>query len=135
MKSLILYRSYLGTTKKYALWLKEKIEADIATFYEVPDESLKKYDQIIVMSGTYAGQMPLVKFLKKKWPLIFQKKVVVIAVGAAPEDDEASLVAYHLIPQNIRNKISYFKIPGKILAVNQDQVRVENLQKIIKSLS
>lgn len=117
MEILVIYRSFLGTTKHYATWLKEELDADVIEFRKVNERILTDYDVIIVTSGTYAGKMPLVGFLKKYWPLLKSKKVIVMAVGIAPAEDKQSKMSYELIPQEIRSKIRYFKVPGSLFGI------------------
>lgn len=113
MNTLICYKTRKGATKKYTQWLAEEIKADVKTFNEVPRrETFEDYDTVIVSSGTYAGFMPLNRFLKRHWKYLQNKNVVVVAVGAAPADDNWSLRSYRMIPEKIREKIKYFKIMG-----------------------
>lgn len=117
MKIAVVYKSILGSTKKYANWLSEELNSNLFTFNEINTEILQGYDIIVVSSGTYAGQMPLIGFLKKYWPVLSQKKVFAVAVGIAPAEDKASIVSYNQIPEYIRNKIEYFKVPGKLFKI------------------
>lgn len=136
MKTLIIYKSYLGTTKKYAEWLVEETKGDIFQMKEKKKIDWNLYDKVVIMSGTYAGWMPLARFLKKNWDKIVNKKTVVIAVGAAPEDDPWSQKTYLKIPGTIRQKIKYFKIFGSMPKDEKSvgQVKKENLNRIIKEL-
>ena len=132
MKTAIIYYSLLGSTKKYAEWLNEKIEADFKRMSDLKNNSLRKYDTLIIMSGTYAGQMPLTRYLKDNWNHLKGKKIIAIGIGAAPADDEKSIDSYNLIPEEIRKEIKYFKLPGRLFSVNKDNVKVENLKPIFK---
>jgi menaquinone-dependent protoporphyrinogen IX oxidase len=133
MKAIILYKSYLGTTRTYAEWLRDELKCDLKKFGQVRDEELKGYDSVIITSGTYAARMPLVNFLKSKWEVIKDKNVVVVAVGIAPENVEYSRRSYERIPANIREKIKYFKIPGRIGFIRTaGEVKKENLDRIIR---
>jgi len=76
--------------------------------------------------------MPLAGYIKKIWQYIKDKKVVVMAVGMAPEDDEWSKKSYKKIPIDIRSKIKYFKIPGKLGKQTTKDFKRENLELIIK---
>jgi len=133
MRTTILYKSYLGATRTYAEWLRDELKCDVKDFGEARDEELKGYDLVIIMSGTYAAGMPLINFLKSKWEVIKDKKVVVVAVGIAPEGVEYSQRSYEKIPANIREKIKYFKIPGRIAFIKTaGEVKKENLDRIIE---
>ncbi len=134
-KTVIVYQTLLGSTKKYANWLHHETGAGMFTTKQIGGSALSDYDQIVVMSGTYAAQMPLIKFLVKNWSYIKNKKVVIVGVGAAPSDDEQSRKSYELIPEDIRSKIIYFKLPGRLFAINRKLIKIENLDPIIKELS
>lgn len=134
MKTAIVYHSTFGSTKKYANWLSDRIDADLFSMRVIDAEILDDYQQIVVMSGTYAAQMPLTKFLTSNWDFIKDKKVVVVAVGAAPADDEQSKKSFEMIPEQIRKKVSYFKIPGRLFGINKDKVVPGNLDPIAADL-
>lgn len=134
MTTAIIYKSFFGVTKQYAVWLKNKIQADLFLMKEVKKEQLANYDLIVIMSGTYAGWMPLVKYLKMNWPNLKDKKVVVVAVGAAPQADPWSQRSYERIPAAIREKIKYFKLPGRMGKVAPLSVKEENLEPVINYL-
>lgn len=114
MRIAIIYRSILGSTKKYAKWLQEETKGDLLTFKEAHAATLADYDVIVVASGTYAAQMPCLGFLKEHWNVLKDKKVIAIAVGMAPADDPQSKISYDLIPDEIKKGITYFKLPGKL---------------------
>src|SRR6185437_11094271 len=112
--------------------LGEALEANVATFKDIQDEELINYDVVIVTSGTYAGKMPLVGFLKKHWDILQHKKVIVIAVGIAPAEDEYSIKSYELIPPEIRHKIKYFKVPGNMFSLKPaGKPSKEKLERVI----
>lgn len=138
MKRAIIYKSFLGSTKQYAQWLAEDTQSDIFKFGEISDAKLKEYDQIVVMSGTYASFMPLVKFLKKKWPVLKDKKVIVAAVGCAPIDDPMRKTSYDRIPEEIRAKIEYVKVMGATPFANAEkksqEIKKENLGSVLEKL-
>jgi menaquinone-dependent protoporphyrinogen IX oxidase len=132
MKTAIIYRSVLGSTKKYAEWLHESIESsDLYKAGRIGDQKLAEYDVVMICSGTYIGWISLRGYLKKKWPILQEKKVVLLVVGMAPPEDAESMAAYEKIPKNIRQEIQYFKVPGTIGAKNRDAVKKENLQPVL----
>jgi menaquinone-dependent protoporphyrinogen IX oxidase len=131
MRTVIIYSSTLGTTKKYAKWLREALEADLSKA-NAGQRSALDYDLIIVCSPTYMGQIKLLGYLKKRWSVIQGKRVILIAVGMAPPDHPDSRKSYDEIPEDIRGKIRYFKLPGKIGPAGKAKVRQENLQPVLE---
>lgn len=140
MKTLICYKTKGGATQKYAQWLSEQTKGDLRKFDEIKKDSFNGYERIIVSSGTYAGLMPLNRFIKKNWKNIQEKEVVVVAVGAAPADDKWSLWSYNRIPEKIRTKIKYFKVMGEDPenarpANYKSKVKKENLKPVFEVLN
>ena len=109
MKTVIVYRSILGTSRQYAEWLHEEIESDIFKFNRIKRRTLGNYDLIILCAGTYASWISLGGYFKRRWKLINDKKVILLVVGLAPIDEELSIRAYRRIPSYIRDNIQYFK--------------------------
>ena len=134
MKTAVIYRSFLGATKQYAKWLGEDLGADVFTFRQIADDKLSGYDAVIISSGTYAGWMPLMGFLKKKWDVIKDKKVAVLAVGSVEPEHPGSKIVYEKIPPEIRGKIKYFKVWGKMCDKEKPErgVKKENLAEVEK---
>jgi len=131
MRTVIVYSSILGTTKKYAMWLREALEADLSRA-NAGRVSALNYDLIIVCSPTYMGQIRLLGYLKKRWNVLQGKWVILIAVGMAPPQSPDSRRTYDGIPAEIRNRIRYFKLPGKIGPSGKAAVKQENLQPVLE---
>jgi len=132
LKPVIFYKTHLGTTKEYVKWLQSSINADLFLFRQLPKARISKYNLVIISSGTYMGQMPLVKFLIKIWPQIKNKTVIVIAIGGVEPNNEASIRSYKTIPLEIRNNIKYFKIAGKVGEIKPlGEIKFENLNEIL----
>lgn len=134
MKTVIIYKSYLGATKKYAHWLKEEMDADIFTYGQFSKENFNDYGRFIISSATYFGWMPLTGYLINNWRYLKNKNVVVLAVGCAPEKDPWSLRSYEQIPVRIREKIRYYKVHGRMLFEPKDLVKKGNLKPVEKML-
>jgi menaquinone-dependent protoporphyrinogen IX oxidase len=136
-KTAIFYKSYLGSTKKYAQWLSIDINADLFTFKAANKVLFNRYDQIVIASGTYAGTMPLTSFIKKHWPDIKNKKVIVLSIGISPPEENYTIVTLEKIPQNIRKKVTIHRLPGAIFGKTPPEtgeVTRDNLKPIIKSM-
>jgi menaquinone-dependent protoporphyrinogen IX oxidase len=133
MRTVIIYSSMLGTTKKYAMWLREALEADLSKANSGRRSALD-YDLIIVCSPTYMGQIRLLGYLEKRWSALQGKRVILVAVGMSPPESPDSRKSYEKIPEDIRSKIRYFKLPGKIGPAGKTKVRQENLQPVLEYL-
>ena len=135
MKTAILYKSFLGTTRKYAQWLNESIESDLFKSGKVSEQKLQEYDLVILCSATYGGWISLRGYLEKSWPILQGKKVILLVTGMVPQEHADSETAFQTIPEHIRENIKYFKLPGKLASINADQVTKEKLQPVLESIN
>ena len=83
-RTVVVYRSISGFTKKYAEWIAEEIKADLFEAKEIRAEKLCAYDLIIFGGSLHAVGINGVKLLKKNLAQLVDKKIVVFAVGASP---------------------------------------------------
>ena len=60
--------------------------------------------------------------------------MIAIAVGAAPAEDGQSQKSYELIPEEIRKRVSYYKIPGRLFSINKDKIKPENLDDVLSEI-
>ncbi|WP_303834181.1 flavodoxin domain-containing protein [Ruminococcus flavefaciens] len=87
MRTIIVYSSQTGFTKKYAEWLAEKLGAEIMTFkdaHKKDDKYFDQYDAII-----YGGWVAVEKIHKADWftsriDKWHGKKLAMFCVGASP---------------------------------------------------
>ena len=132
MNTVIIYRSFFGTTKRYAELLREEVESDIYKHSQVDKYSLLKHDTVILCAGTYAGWISLRGFLEKYWNILQDRRVILLVVGAAPADAPWSIRSYNKIPDVIREGIKYFKLPSKIGFRDVSKAMKENLAPVIE---
>ena len=118
MKTLVVYTSQTGFTKRYAEWIAEKSQADIFTLKDVQKKTetfFNEYDAII-----YAGWCMASKVVKLEWFLekannLKDKKLVVVAVGASPnEAPETSVAMNNLLSDEQKQYVKVFYCQGGI---------------------
>ena len=51
----VVYKSYYGSTKRYAQWIAEEAKADCFEYSEIEAKKLMEYDTIIYGGGLYAS--------------------------------------------------------------------------------
>ena len=132
MKTLIVYRSLFGKTKRYAELMHKEIESDIEKYNRIDQESLSKYDMAILFAPTFAGWISLKGYLQKNWPILKDKSVILVVIGAAPEDTGWSKRSYNKIPEHIRSGIKYFKLTSNISSKKSDDLMLKYLTPIIE---
>lgn len=83
-KTIVLYRSRYGATKRYAAWLASDLGCPLI---ETPDAGISQaaeYDTIILGGGVYASAISGLDFLKQHGEALAGKRLCVFAVGASP---------------------------------------------------
>ena len=102
MKTLIIYTSQTGFTKKYSQWLADEMDAEV---YDLKDAKKKEaaffdaYDAIV-----YAGWIMAGKVVKSDWFLGKAngwqgKRLALMAVGGSPNDNpDVDVALKNMIP-------------------------------------
>lgn len=119
MKTAVIYKSHYGSTKQYAEWLSEKLNADLYEKSEIKPITLKNYDVIIYGGGLYAGGINGISLLTKNWDIIKNNKIIVFTVGLAdPEKEENIASIYNSIgkvfSEDAKKHIKLFHLRGGI---------------------
>ncbi|MDF2884179.1 MAG: hypothetical protein K0R54_4746 [Clostridiaceae bacterium] len=88
MKTVVIYKSKTGFTKKYAEWIAEDLSADIFDASKVNINMLDAYDTIIYGGSLYAVGITGVKLITQNIDKIKDKNIVVFATGASPSRED-----------------------------------------------
>lgn len=88
MKTVVIYKSKTGFTKKYAEWIAEDLSADIFDVSMVNINMLTTYDTIVYGGSLYAVGIIGVKLITKNINKLKGRKLLVFATGASPSRNE-----------------------------------------------
>lgn len=88
MKTLVIYKSKTGFTKKYAEWISEELSADILDASKVNINMLSAYDCVIYGGGLYVVGINGVKLITQNVDKLKGKKIVVFTTGMSPSREE-----------------------------------------------
>ena len=118
-KTLVVYSSQYGHTKKYAQWLTEELNADICEMKNINAAQLKDYSTIIFGSSLYAGKNKGATILAKYFEQIKDRKIVLFTVGMYDTSSEEIIIGINkelnkVITPEMREKIKIFHIRGGI---------------------
>jgi flavodoxin len=91
MKSVVIYKSISGFTKKYAEWISEEIKADIYNYRNINLDTMLKYDLIIYGGSLHAIGISGVNIIKKNLDALFDKKIIIFTTGASPSRDSVPI--------------------------------------------
>lgn len=113
MKTLVIYKSKSGFTKKYAEWIGKSLGAEIREASKVTVEALSAYDTLIYGGGLYAAGINGVKLITKNLERFKDKKIVVFATGASAPAEKATddVVAANFTPAQLK-QIRFFYLRG-----------------------
>lgn len=87
MKTVVIYNSQTGFTKRYAEWIAEESGADCFELKEAKKKNLDEYDAIVYGGWACAGSISKIGWFKgniNKWN---DKKLIAFCVGGSPEDN------------------------------------------------
>ncbi len=84
MKSVVVYSSITGFTRKYAEWIADDLNCDILSVKDATIEKLLKYDTVIYGGSLHAAGITGIKIIKNNWRKLTGKNLVIFATGASP---------------------------------------------------
>ncbi len=84
MRTVVVYRSISGFTKRYAEWIAEDLKADIFDAKKVKLETLLSYDLIIFGGSLHATGLNGIGLIKDNLVRLHVKRIIVLMVGASP---------------------------------------------------
>ena len=90
MKTLVIYTSQTGFTKKYAEWIAEKTSGDILELKDAQKKSdsfFANYQAIVYGGWLMAGSTVKVKWFLNKAASWQDKRLAVFCVGGSPNDN------------------------------------------------
>ncbi len=135
-KTLVIYKSKYGSTKRYAEWIAEDIESDIMEVSGVKVEDLYKYDTLIFGGSLHAVGIKGIKIITDHFDKLMDKKIIVFAVGCSPGREEA---IKHVVSSNfteeMKDKINFFYLRGAFNYKNLgfiDKIMMNTLRRKLK---
>ncbi|RKM59419.1 flavodoxin [Butyrivibrio sp. CB08] len=90
MKTLVVYTSQTGFTKRYAQWIAERMSADILDLKDAQkkdDSSFAGYEAIVYAGWLMAGKVVKVNWFFEKAKGWKDKHLALVAVGGSPNDN------------------------------------------------
>jgi len=113
MKTVVIYKSNTGFTKKYAEWIANELSADIFDVSKVTDKIFATYDTVIYGGSLHAVGINGVKFITQNLDKLNNKKIVVFATGASPARNETiDEVRTRNFAVDEQNRIKFFYLRG-----------------------
>lgn len=111
MKTAVIYQSHYGTTRKYAEWIAQALDADLLERSSAKPENLLDYDVIVYGGGLYAGGILGIDLVTKK-PC---RNLLVFTVGLAdPAGTDYTGILEKNLPPELQSRIRIFHLRGGI---------------------
>lgn len=82
-KTIVIYESRYGFTKRYAEWISEALACPLAERKSFRPKDFARYDIILYGGGLYAGGVSGIRLIAKNRRLLSGKKVVLFTCGVA----------------------------------------------------
>ena len=112
-RTVVIYKSKYGSTKRYAEWIAEEVHADLFKRSKVTIKDLLQYDTIVYGGSLYAAGILGISLIKKNFAKLVDKKVIVFSVGASPAHPEALIsVKNHNFTEEMKRKVYFFHLRG-----------------------
>lgn len=112
-RTAVIYKSQYGSTKLYAQWISEALDADLFDVAKVSD--LGQYQTIVYGGGLYASGIIGSDFLVKNYEFLKEKRIVVFTVGLAnPKLTDYTKITEKNFPPDMRKSIKIFHLRGAI---------------------
>lgn len=113
MKTVVIYNSQTGFTRRYAEWIAEAAGADCFALTEAKKKSMDEYDAIIFGGWACAGGISKLSWFKGNIDKWSGKKLIAFCVGGSPTENPEIETA---LRQNFNaeewEKVNVFYCPG-----------------------
>lgn len=115
MKTIVIYQSKTGFTKKYAKWIGQELDCEDISLKEMKPGRCEGYDMVIYGGGIMAGQVNGWGKIKEDAGLQ-GKKLVVFGVGATSKDAKEVIEKMRCdnLTEEEQKRIPFFYMEGGI---------------------
>lgn len=87
MKTIVIYNSQTGFTKRYAGWIATSANADCLELSDAKKADLSSYDAIVFGGWACAGSISKISWFKNNMKQWTGKKLIAFCVGGSPIDN------------------------------------------------
>jgi len=113
MKTIVIYNSQTGFTKRYAEWIAEAAGADCLELSAAKKKDLAVYEAIIFGGWACAGSISKIGWFKRNIDKWADKKLIAFCVGGSPIDNpEIDIALKRNFNAAEQKKVKTFYCPG-----------------------
>lgn len=113
MKTVVIYNSQTGFTKRYAQWIAEAAGADCLELASAKKKSMDEYEAIVFGGWACAGSISKINWFKSNIDKWADKKLITFCVGAGPiESPEVEPALKKNFKELKSKRVNVFYCPG-----------------------
>lgn len=113
MKTIVIYNSQTGFTKRYAEWIAEETGAELLALADAKNQDFSEYETIVFGSWACAGGINKIGWFKKNIRKWADKNLIAFCVGASPiENPEIETNMKRIFSEEEQKKVKTFYCPG-----------------------
>ena len=87
MKTIVIYNSQTGFTKRYAQWIAEAVDGKCVEVKDAKKEDLNSFDTVVFGGWAMAGSITKINWFKKNIANLQGIKLITFCVGASPVEN------------------------------------------------
>lgn len=126
MKTIVLYTSKRGSTKRYAKWIAEELDCEAIVFSKDKLSLIKDYDTVVYGGWVRGGGIVGLDIIRKNFKKLEEKKLIVFAVGLSIDNKDNYLQLRDLNFKSPLNLVPLFVCAGIF-----DPKKVKGFDKLI----
>lgn len=135
-KTAVIFKSKYGSTKTYAEWVAQALDADLFDATQVVIKDLVQYQTIVFGGGLYASGIIGSDFIIKNFNRFTNKRIVVFTVGLAnPQLTDYTSIIEKNFPPGIRKAMKVFHLRGAIDYKNINTIHKAMMAMLVKKVS
>ena len=113
MKTVVVYKSISGFTKKYAEWIAQELEADLLGVKKIDIKILLKYDNIIYGGSLHAVGISGINIIKNNLNKLRDKNIIIFTTGASsPKESTISEIRNSNFSVEEQKQIQFYYFRG-----------------------
>lgn len=125
-KILVTYTSKYGSTRKYAEWISQELQADLVAAGTIGSNTLSQYDVVIYGGGLYAGGIAGVRLVTQNTC----QNLIVFTVGLAdPGSTDYRAIINKSFPPKLLEGMKIFHLRGGI-----DYQKLSPVHKVLMAM-
>jgi menaquinone-dependent protoporphyrinogen oxidase len=135
MTSIVVYSSKYGSTRQYAEWLAEELSIPVKSFKDVKERDLDGADTVILGSSVMVDSLTMKGWIKARWPLLKEKRLILFSVSATLPMDEPAMKAVleHSMTPEMIARMQFFPLHGRIVLAKLPFLLRPLIKAIMKS--